>query len=90
MPRRPELSAYDAQQALRTLELCSHFQQMRRDFEGDHDPLRLAEAMRQIDMATVDEAHAWLTKLLVERYAAERITLDTGKFRIPSFKPIKA
>jgi hypothetical protein len=90
MPRRPELSAYDAQQALRILELCSHFQQMRRDFENDHDPLRLADAMRQIDMATVDEAHAWLTKLLVERYAAERITLDTGKFRMPSFKPVKA
>jgi hypothetical protein len=90
MPRRPELSAYDAQQALRILELCSHFQQMRREFESDHDPLRLADGMRQIDMATVDEAHAWLTKLLVERYAAERITLDTGKFRIPSFKPVKA
>lgn len=90
MSRRHELSASEAQQAMRVLELCSQFQQLRRAFENDPDPLALAEKMREIEMATVDQAHAWLTRLLVERYAAERITLDTGKFRIGSLKPVKA
>ena len=90
MPRRQELSASDAQQAMRVLELCSHFQQLRRAFENDPDPLALAEKMREIDMAAVDQAHTWLTRLLVDRYAEERITLDTGKFRMPTLKPVKA
>lgn len=90
MSRRTELSVYDAQQAIQVLELCSQFQQLRRAFASDNDPLSLAEGMRQVDLAALDEAHAWLTRLLVERYAAERITLDTGKFRIPNFKPVKA
>ena len=90
MSRRTELSAYDAQQALHVLELCSQFQQLRRAFAADNDPLALAEGMRQVYLASLDEAHAWLTRLLVDRYAAERITLDTGKFRIPAFKPAKA
>ena len=87
MPRRQELSASDAQQAMRVLELCSQFQQLRRAFENDPDPLVLAEKMREIEMTTVDQAHAWLTRLLVERYAEERITLDTGKFRMPTLSP---
>ena len=87
MSRRTELSVYDAQQAIHVLELCSQFQQLRRNFASDDDPLALAEGMRQVDLAALDEAHAWLTRLLVDRYAAERITLDTGKFRIPSLKP---
>ena len=74
----------DALQAARVLELCSQFQQMRREFERDPDPLALAERFRQIDVHALDAAHAWLTRMIVERYAAERITLDTGKFRIPS------
>ena len=90
MSRRTELSAYDGEQALKVLELCSQFQQLRRTYAEDDDPLRLADGMRQVDLATLDEAHAWLTRLLVDRYAAERITLDTGKFRVPSFKPVKA
>jgi hypothetical protein len=89
MSRRTELSANDAQQALQVLELCSQFQQLRRAFAEDGDALALAEGMRQVDLAALDQAHAWLTRLLVDRYAAERITLDTGKFRIPSFKPAK-
>jgi hypothetical protein len=89
MSRRTELSANDAQQALQVLELCSQFQQLRRTFAEDGDALALAEGMRQVDLAVLDQAHAWLTRLLVDRYAAERITLDTGKFRIPSFKPAK-
>ena len=89
MSRRTELSDYDAQQALQSLELYSQFQQLRRAFARDNDPLALAEGMRQVDLAALDEAHAWLTRLLVDRYAAERITLDTGKFRIPAFKPLK-
>lgn len=88
MHRRRDLSASDAQQAMRVLELCSQFQQLRRAFENDPDPLALAEGMRDIDLARVDAAHAWLTRLLVERYAEERITLDTGKFRMPSLKPV--
>ena len=87
MPRRQELSVSDAQQAMRVLELCSQFQQLRRAFENDPDPLVLAEKMREIEMTTVDQAHAWLTRLLVERYAEERITLDTGKFRMPTLSP---
>ncbi len=87
MSRRHEFSASDAQQALRVLELCSQFQQLRRSFETDPDPLALAEGMREIEMASVDQAHAWLTRLLVERYADERITLDTGKFRMPTLSP---
>ena len=55
--------------------------------ENDPDPLVLAEKMREIEMTTVDQAHAWLTRLLVERYAEERITLDTGKFRMPTLSP---
>ena len=90
MPRRQELSASDAQQAMRVLELCSQFQQLRRAFENDPDPLVLAEKMREIEMTTVDQAHAWLTRLLVERYAEERITLDTGTFRMASLNPAKA
>lgn len=90
MTRRTELSASDAHQALQVLELCSQFQQLRRAFADDNDPLALADGMRQVDLAALDEAHAWLTRMLVDRYAAERITLDTGKFRIPSFKPAKA
>jgi hypothetical protein len=80
----------DAQIAARLLELCSQFQAMRREFEEHGDPLVLAERMKQIDMAAVDEAHAWLTKQIVDRYAVERITLDTGQFRMPVLKPIKA
>lgn len=90
MPRRPDLSPSDAQQAMRVLELCSQFQQLRRACETDPDPLMLVEKMREIDMSRVDEAHAWLTRLLVERYAEERITLDTGKFRMPVLNPLKA
>ena len=90
MHRRRDLSASDAQQAMRVLELCSQFQQLRRAFEADPDPLALAEGMRNIDLARVDAAHAWLTRLLVERYAEERITLDTGKFRLPTMGPLKA
>jgi hypothetical protein len=90
MRRRTDLSPSDAQQAMRTLELCSQFQQLRRAYENDPDPLALAEKLKQIDLATVEEAHAWLTRLLVERYAAERITLDTGRFRVPNLKPVKA
>ena len=90
MSRRTELSVYDAQQAIQVLELCNQFQQLRRAFASDNDPLSLAEGMRRVDLAALDEAHAWLTRLLVDRYAAERITLDTGKFRVPSFKPVKA
>ena len=90
MRRRTDLSPSDAQQAMRTLELCSQFQQLRRAYENDPDPLVLAEKLKQIDLATVEEAHAWLTRLLVERYAAERITLDTGRFRVPDLKPQKA
>ena len=90
MTRRTELSPSDAEQARRVLELCSQFQQLRRAFAEDNDPLALAEGMRQVDLATLDEAHTWLTRLLVDRFAAERITLDTGRFRVPSFKPVKA
>ncbi|HXW10377.1 MAG TPA: hypothetical protein VD737_07170 [Steroidobacteraceae bacterium] len=90
MSRRTELSGYDAQQAVRILELCSQFQQLRRSYAENDDPLALAEGMRQVDLTALDEAHAWLTRLLVDRYAAERITLDTGKFRIPAFNPLKA
>jgi len=90
MSRRQELSASDAQQAMQVLELCSQFQQLRRAYESDLDPLALAQGMREIDLAHVDQAHAWLTRLLVDRYAEERITLDTGKFRIPGLKSSKA
>ncbi|HET7204129.1 MAG TPA: hypothetical protein VFI92_12260 [Steroidobacteraceae bacterium] len=90
MTRRQELSASDAQQAMRVLELCSQLQQLRRAFENDPDPLALAEQMRGIDMSRVDAAHEWLTRLLVDRYAEERITLDTGKFRVPVLNPVKA
>lgn len=90
MSRSKDLAGADAQIATRILELCSQFQQLRRAFETDNDPLALAEGMKQIDMTAVDEAHAWLTKQLVDRYAYERITLDTGRFRIPALKPVKA
>lgn len=83
MSRGNGTGASDATQAARVLELCNQFQQMRRDFERDSDPLALAERFRQIDLQSLDAAHAWLTRMIVERYAAERITLDTGKFRIP-------
>jgi hypothetical protein len=90
MSRRTELSAHDAQQALQVLELFGQFQQLRRAYAEDGDALALAEGIRQVDLAALDEAHAWLARLLVDRYAGERITLDTGKFRIPAFRPIKA
>jgi hypothetical protein len=81
MDRDSEISASDAQVAIRILGLCSQFQALRHAFESNPDPVMVAERMQRIDMAAVDEAHAWLTKLIVERFAAERITLDTGKFR---------
>jgi hypothetical protein len=90
MSRNKDLSGADAQTATRVLELCSQFQQLCRAFEADGDPLALAEAIKKIDTAAVDEAHAWLTRQLVDRYAYERITLDTGRFRIPALKPVKA
>jgi hypothetical protein len=82
-------SAADAHIAVRVLELCSQFQALRHAFESNPDPVMIAEKMQRIDMSSVDEAHAWLTKLIVERYAIERITLDTGKFRRPRFRTVK-
>jgi hypothetical protein len=46
--------------------------------------------MQCVDMGTLNEAHAWLTKLIVERYAIERITLDTGKFARPNLRTQEA
>lgn len=85
-----EFSAADAQIAVRILALCSQFQLLRHAFECNPDPLIIAEKMQRVDMGTLNEAHAWLTKLIVERYAIERITLDTGKFARPSLSTQEA
>lgn len=90
MNRGNDTDASDALMAARVLEICSHLKQMRCEFERDADPVALAEKFDQLDPSAVDAAHAWLTRMIVERYAAERITLDTGKFRIPDVEPIKA